>query len=1089
METNLDSSAVHILGYRMIEKIGAGGYGEVWKAEAPGGLFKAIKILYGYHDERRAQMELKSLERVKQLRHPFLLSLERIDIVDGQMIVITELADRSLADVFDTHVAQGKPGIPREELLRNMLQIAEALDFLALEHSLQHLDVKPENFLLVGQHAKLADFGLVKDLHTMNQSLLGGMTPTYAPPELFDGRPSLCSDQYSLAIVYQEMLTGERPFSGSSAAQLAAQHMHGKPNLRALPTNDQPIIAKALSKDPTKRFKSCREMVEELLHRKTLVKTTKKVIAPARRSSGSTLGPGHLHQVAVTRKVSENLIHEKLPLKYADAPSISSQPAAFSPVLFLGLGRMGTRILHGLKQRIEQQLGPLDDLPSIALLALDTDRGQLLDAGGDGSKTRLSHREVLSLPLRRPEEYRERTKSHTQWLNRRWIYNVPKSLQTEGLRPLGRLAFVDNFEVVWERLNQLMEQIATAESIARTLQKLEMQPSENHPRIFLVGAISGGIASGAILDLAYVAKLLLLERGFPHHNVHSILLHGVDSQHRDGGVSIANTFAFLSEMRQYLRDGFPGESTCGLPDMPGDAPFENAYLIDLGTNLPEEKLARQLNQAADYLFLSNLSPCRTFFDACRELDQNQEKFTLRSFGICSMGLGYSSELGCLADYFVDQILSQWTGSATDNTAAEGTGAAAALVPDCDSSRQHFLSQLEQAVPADLIQDAVSAVIQLTVQGQPNWKHPLDQLLGAGPHPQSGNLTASWLVDGDTLARRRAASLAQSLRAELFAGFHGERMNLAAIDSLRNQIQNWLGVQAQLASSQLAEFDQKVQEVEAGFGLQIVKRKDKHSDPDSLRKLIQAYVEMRLNQLAARCNCEFYKAIARQLEEIRSDFERTRLRMTAAAKFFRSQQPRRTGLAGSAADVFLQALLRDKDRILNRIELRLFHETVAPRGSYWDVVQDASCLQAQLLPALATAALTEVVEAGRTISLDRLYESENGRPDSWTEVIQQLLTGCEPMITSECGGNARVLVGTPKGSTSAVPRQSIEASLQVQIAEANLNSGDLVLAAEVDDLSLADFAMELYRSRTDCIELASRLQSRNDVTWSPLQELL
>lgn len=66
----------NILGYRIIEKIGSGGFGEVFKAEAPGGLMKAVKILFGYHDERRATDELKSLDRVKELRHPFLLSLE-----------------------------------------------------------------------------------------------------------------------------------------------------------------------------------------------------------------------------------------------------------------------------------------------------------------------------------------------------------------------------------------------------------------------------------------------------------------------------------------------------------------------------------------------------------------------------------------------------------------------------------------------------------------------------------------------------------------------------------------------------------------------------------------------------------------------------------------------------------------------------------------------------------------------------------------------------------------------------------------------------------------------------------------------------
>ena len=215
-----------ILGYTLREKIGTGGYGEVWAADAPGGLTKAVKLIFGYHDESRAQRELKALNRIKQVRHPFLLSLERIDIVDGRLVVVTELAEQSLKDRFRQCVADGEIGIPRDELLGYMTDAAEALDYIYESHSLLHLDVKPENLLLVGGHVKLADFGLVKDIQESSQSLMGGLTPIYAAPELFDGQPGCRSDQYSLAIVFQEMLTGKRPFAGSTPAKLALQHLH-----------------------------------------------------------------------------------------------------------------------------------------------------------------------------------------------------------------------------------------------------------------------------------------------------------------------------------------------------------------------------------------------------------------------------------------------------------------------------------------------------------------------------------------------------------------------------------------------------------------------------------------------------------------------------------------------------------------------------------------------------------------------------------------------------------------------------------------------------------------------------------------------
>ena len=259
MNTAIDSHVFEIAeplpGYRMQERIGAGGYGEVWRTEAPGGIAKAIKVIYGRHDDERALRELNALNRLKEVRHPFLLSLERIELVDGHLIIVTELASSSLKDLFEQYRQSGLPGIPRAELLAHIGDAADALDYISKEHSLQHLDIKPENLLLVGGRTKVADFGLVKDLHDVHSSIIGGLTPVYAAPELFDGRPTVHSDQYSLAIVYQEMLTGMLPFEGRTTAQLAAQHLHSRPRLDSLPVSDQYTISKALSKNPTQRFR------------------------------------------------------------------------------------------------------------------------------------------------------------------------------------------------------------------------------------------------------------------------------------------------------------------------------------------------------------------------------------------------------------------------------------------------------------------------------------------------------------------------------------------------------------------------------------------------------------------------------------------------------------------------------------------------------------------------------------------------------------------------------------------------------------------------------------------------------------------
>src|SRR5882757_830944 len=129
MSIMLGPNVEPIPGYRLIERLGRGGFGEVWKAEAPGGMHKAIKFVYGDMDgvgpdNKGAEQEFRSLNRVKSIRHPFLLSIERIEVIDGQLLIVTELADRNLSDRFTECTGTGLSGVPREELLRYMEEAA-----------------------------------------------------------------------------------------------------------------------------------------------------------------------------------------------------------------------------------------------------------------------------------------------------------------------------------------------------------------------------------------------------------------------------------------------------------------------------------------------------------------------------------------------------------------------------------------------------------------------------------------------------------------------------------------------------------------------------------------------------------------------------------------------------------------------------------------------------------------------------------------------------------------------------------------------------------------------------------------------------
>ena len=258
--------------YKPVRKLGAGAFGEVWHAHGPGGLDVALKFIpLGAHS---SSLEFRSLQAMRSIRHPNLVSVFGAWHKDDWLILAMELCDRTLQDRLAEALERRLPGIPLEELLSYMRDAANGLDALNAKH-VQHRDVKPANLLLSGSGVKVADFGLAKVLERAVASNTSGGTLGYMAPECYRGILTEQSDQYSLAATYYTLRVG-RPLFAGNQAQVMYAHLESEPDLSSLPRAEQAPLARALSKEPERRWSDCTAFVDQL-----------KALRPAVMNSGS----------------------------------------------------------------------------------------------------------------------------------------------------------------------------------------------------------------------------------------------------------------------------------------------------------------------------------------------------------------------------------------------------------------------------------------------------------------------------------------------------------------------------------------------------------------------------------------------------------------------------------------------------------------------------------------------------------------------------------------------------------------------------------------------------------------------------------
>jgi serine/threonine-protein kinase len=292
--------------YRIFEKIGAGGMGEVYRAQ-DGHLDRevAIKVLRPgtLADESSRKHFRKEALALSKLNHPNIATIHDFDTQqDVDFLVMEYIPGVTLSDRLK------EASLPEKQVIALGMQLAEGLS-AAHEHGVVHRDLKPGNLRLTGDgRLKILDFGLAKlcassaaspASETLSEThAMAGTLPYMAPEQVLGGEIDARTDIHAVGAVLYEMATGRRAFPSSQRSQLTSAILRRSPrpagslNPRLSPELSR-IIGKCLEKEPENRYQSAKELVVDLRRLQTGALTAQAPpIRPFRVWSARAVGLG-----------------------------------------------------------------------------------------------------------------------------------------------------------------------------------------------------------------------------------------------------------------------------------------------------------------------------------------------------------------------------------------------------------------------------------------------------------------------------------------------------------------------------------------------------------------------------------------------------------------------------------------------------------------------------------------------------------------------------------------------------------------------------------------------------------------------------
>jgi serine/threonine-protein kinase len=376
--------------YEILGRLGAGGMGEVYRARDPRlGRDVAVKILAAERadDSEAVARLLREARTVAALQHPSIVTIHDVGQESGRVFLVTEVLDG---------------GTLRERLGRGPLSTREALDHAvaiasalaaAHDHGVVHRDLKPENVMATSAGAlKVVDFGLAKSVAradgptaiasvvTEPGATVG--TPAYMAPEQLEGRAvDHRADQFAFGVMLFELLAGQRPFKGGTAAEAAASILRDDPphlaSVRAdVPSTLSRIVARCLAKDPQDRYASTTDLVHALSDARADLGVTTPPAAMVQSGPRRSRGRRAAAVVTLTLVALAAAIFMWQRGARGVFETSADAPRTIAVLPFTNIGGEDAYLADGITEAVTRELGHIDGVRVIAANSAFAYRGR-----------------------------------------------------------------------------------------------------------------------------------------------------------------------------------------------------------------------------------------------------------------------------------------------------------------------------------------------------------------------------------------------------------------------------------------------------------------------------------------------------------------------------------------------------------------------------------------------------------------------------------------------------------------------------------------------------------------------------------------